>query len=149
MARRGFTAEQIITRLREAEVRLAQWKTLVQACKQKGIAEQTYHRWRKEYGGLKIGSGWASQGFREGECTVEEAGSRLVAGQPDPEGSFFGNLLSPAKRKQAVVRVKDPCGPGRISERRACRVLGQGGRSIISGGATLEAGKAERSQLSA
>ncbi len=54
MARRRFTTEQIITKLQEAEVRLAQGKTVVQACKQMGITEQTYYRWRKEYGGLKM-----------------------------------------------------------------------------------------------
>ena len=54
MARRRFTTEQIITKLREAEVGLAQGKTVVQACKQMGITEQTYYRWRKEYGGLKM-----------------------------------------------------------------------------------------------
>ena len=54
MARKRFTTEQIISKLREAEVRLAQGKTVVQACKQMGITEQTYYRWRKEYGGLKM-----------------------------------------------------------------------------------------------
>ena len=54
MARKRFTTEQIITKLREAEVHLAQGKTVVQACKQMGITEQTYYRWRKEYGGLKM-----------------------------------------------------------------------------------------------
>ena len=54
MARKRFTAEQIITKLREAEVRLAQGKTVVQVCKQMVITEQTYYRWRKEYGGLKM-----------------------------------------------------------------------------------------------
>ena len=54
MARRRFTTEQIITKLREAEVGLAQGKTVVQACQQMGITEQTCYRWRKEYGGLKM-----------------------------------------------------------------------------------------------
>ena len=54
MARKRFTTEQIITKLREAEVCLAQGKSVVQACKQMGITEQTYYRWRKEYGGLKM-----------------------------------------------------------------------------------------------
>ena len=54
MARKRCTTGQIIVKLREAEVRLAQGKTVVQACKQMGITEQTYYRWRKEYGGLKM-----------------------------------------------------------------------------------------------
>ena len=54
MARKWFTAEQIIMKLREAEVGLAQGKTVGQVSKQIGVTEQTYYRWRKEYGGLRI-----------------------------------------------------------------------------------------------
>ncbi len=54
MARKRYTAEQIITKLREAEVELAQGQTTPQVCKKLGISEQTYYRWRKEYGGLRI-----------------------------------------------------------------------------------------------
>ena len=53
MSRKRFTAEQIIGLLREAEVRLSQGRTVVQACREMGITEQTYYRWRKEYGGMK------------------------------------------------------------------------------------------------
>ena len=55
MARRKrYTPEQIITMLREAEVLLSQGKTVKEASKQLGIAEQTYFRWRREYGGMDI-----------------------------------------------------------------------------------------------
>ena len=54
MARKRSTAEQIIIKLREAEVSLSQGKTMGKVCKQMGITEQTYYRWRKEYGGLKM-----------------------------------------------------------------------------------------------
>ena len=53
MSRKRFSAEQIIGLLREAEVRLSQGKTVGQACREMGITEQTYYRWRKEYGGMK------------------------------------------------------------------------------------------------
>ena len=53
MARKRYTAEQIITKLREAEVLLAQGLTAGEVCKKLGVTEQTYYRWRKEYGGLK------------------------------------------------------------------------------------------------
>ena len=52
MARKRFTAEQIIMKLREAEVGLAQGRTVGQVSKQIGVTGQTYYRWRKEYGGL-------------------------------------------------------------------------------------------------
>ena len=54
MARKKYTAEQIITKLREAEVELAKGQTTPQVCKKLGIADQTYYRWRKEYGGLRV-----------------------------------------------------------------------------------------------
>jgi transposase-like protein len=53
MAKKHTTPEQIIAKLREAEVLIAQGKTVAQASKQIGVTEQTYYRWRKEYGGLK------------------------------------------------------------------------------------------------
>jgi putative transposase len=54
MAKRTFTPEQIVGTLRQIEVLVSQGKTVPQACKEVGIAEQTYYRWRKEYGGLKL-----------------------------------------------------------------------------------------------
>ncbi len=54
MARKRYTAEQIITKLREAEVELAKGQTTPQGCKKLGISDQTYYRWRKEYGGLRV-----------------------------------------------------------------------------------------------
>ena len=50
---RRFTTEQIIRKLREAEVLLAKGQTVAQICKQLGVTDQTYYRWRREYGGLK------------------------------------------------------------------------------------------------
>ena len=54
MARKRFTAEQIIPKLREAEVEMARGRTVAQVCKKLGITEQTYYRWRKEYGSLRM-----------------------------------------------------------------------------------------------
>ena len=54
MSRKRYTAEQIIGKLREAEVALAQGQTASQVCRALGIAEQTFYRWRREYGGLKV-----------------------------------------------------------------------------------------------
>ena len=54
MPRKKHSTEQIIGKLREAEVELAQGKTVPQVCKKIGVTEQTYYRWRKEYGGLRL-----------------------------------------------------------------------------------------------
>jgi putative transposase len=54
MARKRYTAEQIIPKLREAEVELGKGQTTSQVCRKLGISDQTYYRWRKEYGGLRV-----------------------------------------------------------------------------------------------
>lgn len=52
--RQRHTPEQVIAKLREAEVKLAKGAAITQVCKDLAITEQTYYRWRKEYGGLKL-----------------------------------------------------------------------------------------------
>jgi putative transposase len=54
MRKKGFTAEQIINMLREAEVLLAQGSTAEEVARKLGVTEQTYYRWRREYGGMRI-----------------------------------------------------------------------------------------------
>ena len=53
MKRSRHTPEQIIRKLREAERLLGEGKTILEAAKELGISEQTYHRWRNQYGGMK------------------------------------------------------------------------------------------------
>lgn len=54
MPKKTFTPEQIVTKLRQLEVLVRQGKTVPLACKEAGIVDQTFYRWRKEYGGLKV-----------------------------------------------------------------------------------------------
>jgi transposase-like protein len=54
MPRKRHTPEQIIRKLREAEVELAKGQTTVEVVRKLGITEQSYYRWRKEYGGLRM-----------------------------------------------------------------------------------------------
>ena len=54
MPRKRHSAEQIVTKLRQIEVLVAQGRTIGQACKEAEIPEQSYYRWRNEYGGLEI-----------------------------------------------------------------------------------------------
>jgi putative transposase len=54
MARKRFSPEQIITMLREAEVLLNQSNPVAEVCRKLGVSEQTYYRWRKEYGGMRV-----------------------------------------------------------------------------------------------
>lgn len=54
MPKKGYTPEQIINKLREAEILLNQGDTIAIVSKKIGVSEYTYYRWRKEYGGLRI-----------------------------------------------------------------------------------------------
>ena len=54
MGRKRYTAEQIISMFREAEVLLNQGSTVGEVCRKLGISEQTYYRWRKDYGGMGV-----------------------------------------------------------------------------------------------
>jgi len=54
LAKRTFKPEQIINKLREAEVLLSQGSTVGEASRKLGVTEQTYYRWRKEYGGMRV-----------------------------------------------------------------------------------------------
>jgi putative transposase len=70
MSRKRFTTEKIIRMLREAEVALAQGMKVAEICRNLGVSEQSYYRWRREYGGLKT-----SQARRMKE--LERENSRL------------------------------------------------------------------------
>ena len=77
MPKKRFSAEQIIANLREAEVLLAKGQTAGEVCRHLNISEQTYYRWRKEYGGLEVG-----QARRLKQLEAENAKlKRLVAEQ--------------------------------------------------------------------
>ena len=54
MAEKGYTPEQIINKLREAEILLSQGETVALVSKKIGVSGHTYYRWRKEYGGLRV-----------------------------------------------------------------------------------------------
>ena len=54
MGKKGYTPEQIINKLREAEVHINQGTPISEASRKIGVTEQTYYRWRKEYGGMRV-----------------------------------------------------------------------------------------------
>ena len=54
MSRKRYTAEQIISKLREAEVLQSSGLSILEICRQLEIKEQTYYKWRKEYGGMRV-----------------------------------------------------------------------------------------------
>jgi len=54
MGRKRYSTEQIIRKLREAEVEISKGVTVAQTVRKLGVTEQTYYRWRREYGGLRL-----------------------------------------------------------------------------------------------
>ena len=76
MSRKRYTAEQIIAKLREAEIWLSQGKSVPEAARHLGVTEQTYYRWRREYGGLKV-----SQAKRMKELEKENARLKKVVAE--------------------------------------------------------------------
>ena len=80
-----IAAEQIIAKLREAEVELARGKKVPEACRKIGVTEQTYYRWKKEYGGLRV-----------------DQAKRLK--ELEKENSRLKRLLADAELDKAILR---------------------------------------------
>ncbi|HJO06752.1 MAG TPA: IS3 family transposase [Chloroflexota bacterium] len=121
MPRKRFSTEQIVTKLRQAEVELSRGLRTPQVCKKLGVSEQTYYRWRKEYGGLRLDQAKRLKTLEQENLRLK----KLVADQALDNAILkevtFGKLLSPPRRRQAVDHVRGRLG---VSERRACRVVG-------------------------
>ena len=122
MKRRRHTPEQIVRKLREVERLLGEGQTIAEAAKRVEISEQTYHRWRNQYGGMK-----ADDAKRLRELERENARLKRIVADKELEdrraqGDRPGNLVSPSRRREAVCMLQDRL---ELSERRACRVTGQ------------------------
>jgi len=85
MPRKRFKPEEIIQKLREAEVLLSQGKNVAEACRQIGVTDQTYYRWRKEYGGVRT-----------------DQAKRLK--ELDRENARLKKLLAEAELDKAILR---------------------------------------------
>ena len=70
--------EEIIAKLREAEVRLSQGESVAMAAKQIGVTEQTYYRWRKEYGGLQVNQAKRLKDMEKENARLRKAISDLM-----------------------------------------------------------------------
>jgi putative transposase len=75
MARKRYTAEEIISQLRTVEIETAKGIGIVDACRKLGITEQPYDRWKKEYGGLRVDQAKGLKGLEQEHARLK----RLVA----------------------------------------------------------------------
>ncbi|HPB45298.1 MAG TPA: IS3 family transposase [Microthrixaceae bacterium] len=120
--RRRHTPEQIIRKLDEGHRQLAAGKELDEVCRHLEIAESTWHRWLAQYGGMK-----ANDAKRLKELESENARLKKLLAEAELDKAMLkeiggGKLLTPNRKRAAVSRLRDRFG---VSERRACRVVGQ------------------------
>jgi len=78
MSRKRYTPEQIISMLREAEVGLAQGDKVGPICRRMGVSEQSYYRWRKEYGGMKVNQARRLKDLEQENLRLRKAVSDLT-----------------------------------------------------------------------
>ena len=78
MSRKRYTPEQVIGMLRQAEVELAQGKRIGEVCRSLGISEQSYYRWRSEYGGLKLDQARRMKGLEKENGRLQKAVAELT-----------------------------------------------------------------------
>ncbi|WP_241765653.1 IS3 family transposase [Hyphomonas chukchiensis] len=114
--------EEIIAKLREVEVRLARGETAAAAARAIGVTEQSYYRWRKEYGGLQVGQAKRMKDMEKENVRLRRAVSDLTLDNQILQEVGAGKVLSPSRKRIAVDHVVEGLG---VSERRACRVIGQ------------------------
>ena len=115
-----YKPEQIVTLLRQIEVGIANGKTTPQACKEAEITVQTYYRWRKEYGGLKLDQAKRLKELEKENAKLKRAGGGAVAGEAGSKGYCGGKLLSPERRRCAVEHARE-----KRSVRAACVPAGE------------------------
>jgi putative transposase len=92
MGRKRYSPEQIIGMLREAEVAMAQGQTVGQVCRSLGIVEQTFYRWRREYGGLKIEQAKRLKALEQENARLKRAVAELTLDKLILQEAVKGNF---------------------------------------------------------
>jgi putative transposase len=92
MGRKRYSPEQIIGMLREAEVAMAQGQTVGQICRSLGIVEQTFYRWRREYGGLKIEQAKRLKALEQENARLKRAVAELTLDKLILQEAVKGNF---------------------------------------------------------
>ncbi|MCH7949432.1 MAG: IS3 family transposase [Candidatus Dadabacteria bacterium] len=122
MGRKRYTPEQIIRLLRQSEVLSSEGSNVPEICREMGVTENTYYRWRKEYGGMQVNQAKRLKELERENSRLKRAVANLTLDNLILKEAFRGKLLSTERRRRCVVHIQQKLG---VSERRACRVLGQ------------------------
>jgi transposase-like protein len=124
MARKGRSTEEIIAALREADVRIGQGETVGKICRSLGVSEQTYYKWRREYGGLKLDQAKRLKELERENDRLKRAVSELTLDKlilkealSGPEGQRSKNT---EPFPQAGVRGSRALAASRIGASRVC-----------------------------
>ena len=99
MPMKRYKAEQLVTLLRQIEVGIANGKPTPQACKEVEITQQTYYRWRKEFGGLKLDQVKRMKELERENAKLKRLVAELSLEKQILEGCGLGKLLSPERRR--------------------------------------------------
>ena len=91
MKRKRHHPEQIIKKLREADAMLASGKTIGQACQALEVSEQTFHRWRNQYGGMKAGEAKRLKELEEENKRLKKVVAELILDKDILEDALKGN----------------------------------------------------------
>jgi putative transposase len=92
MSRKRYTREQIIGLLREAEVLLSQGTKTPEVCRRLGVSEQSYYRWRREYGGLKLDQAKRLKELEKENARLRKAVSDLTLDKLILKEALSGNF---------------------------------------------------------
>ncbi|MCH7519380.1 MAG: IS3 family transposase [Candidatus Dadabacteria bacterium] len=122
MGRKRYTPEQIIRLLRQSEVLSSEGRNVPEICREMGVTANTYYRWRKEYGGMQVNQAKRLKELERENSRLKRAVANLTLDNLILKEAFRGKLLSTERRRRCVVHIQQKLG---VSERRACRVLGQ------------------------
>lgn len=92
MARKGHSPEQILAKLRQVEVAVANGKTIALAAREAGITDQTYYRWRMEYGGLGGDQARRMKQLEQENARLKRAVAELTLDKPILKEAAEGNF---------------------------------------------------------
>ena len=92
MSRKRYTPEQVLGMLRQAEVELAQGKRIGEVCRSLGISEQSYYRWRSEYGGMKLDQARRMKDLEKENGRLKKAAAELTLDKQILKEALEGNF---------------------------------------------------------
>ncbi len=106
MPGKRLSTEQIVAKLREAEKLQGQGLSIPGVCKKLGISEQTFYRWRLEYGALKEDEAHRLKALERENARLERMRGRAGFGYLDAQGPAAGKLVGPDRRRAAVTYLR-------------------------------------------